>query len=366
MGRDPGRGAGSRPTSSRRETRSPAAASPAKEGGFDFRAKEEQLRRLDAELNAKKATIVRDAEERLKQQQMLLAQKNTHAAEVSASPRAQSYKKTAAREEEEDQGKEDRPPIEDDQGSYIEEDEDEAEPAEQNVEAPVDVGRQARITEALRSSMEEDEEAIGNMSAAATIRYQKAKMKVLEKGLEELSTENRQYEKRLNAMTAGSKKHEAEVNKLRAKASHLNVENEKNKKAAAEAEARLKGLEAELVKYKRDVAGGSREKKKADAERTAVDVRLNRAMNEVERYKKLWTDAKDQQKDSSGASKKEVHRLRSDLQRLSTQKTELLAAFKKQMKLVDVLKRQKMHVEAARMLAFTEEEFAKTLEVGDM
>ena len=55
--------------------------------------------------------------------------------------------------------------------------------------------------------------------------------------------------------------------------------------------------------------------------------------------------------------------LLADNKRLERQKAELVVAFKKQLRLIDILKRQKMHLAAAKMLQLTEEEFMKAMDI---
>ena len=69
--------------------------------------------------------------------------------------------------------------------------------------------------------------------------------------------------------------------------------------------------------------------------------------------------------DAQAAGVEELHRLRREKAKLLSQRAEMVAAFKKQMKLIDVLKRQKMHLEAAKLLAFTEQEFTAALDITD-
>lgn len=57
--------------------------------------------------------------------------------------------------------------------------------------------------------------------------------------------------------------------------------------------------------------------------------------------------------------------LKSENKTLEKQRGEIIIGFKKQLKLTDVFKRQKMHIEATKMLSFIEEDFVKALGWGN-
>ena len=63
-------------------------------------------------------------------------------------------------------------------------------------------------------------------------------------------------------------------------------------------------------------------------------------------------------------SKKSNDLLLQENKLLEKQRNELLQGVKKQLKLIDILKRQRTHLEAAQLFHYTQNEFLKTLEMG--
>jgi hypothetical protein len=98
---------------------------------------------------------------------------------------------------------------------------------------------------------------------------------------------------------------------------------------------------------------------------TARPHRLSRALEECDKFKKTLQDATDETKGMGTDYRKDKEKLKSQVRALERQRGELLTAFKKQCKLIEVLKRQKVHTEAAKLLEFTEEEFVKVLDWGN-
>jgi uncharacterized protein YPO0396 len=113
---------------------------------------------------------------------------------------------------------------------------------------------------------------------------------------------------------------------------------------------------------KKDAALAEKVAKQLDAQVKTKDVHLKRAADTIAKLQSQLNELMSQSQADTKVDSAKFTEAQSRIEVLEKQRSELLAAFKKQMKLIEVLKRQKVHVEAARLLNFTEDEFMKTLD----
>ena len=110
------------------------------------------------------------------------------------------------------------------------------------------------------------------------------------------------------------------------------------------------------------MSSSNKELKQLESEHKSLQVRFARASEELASARAHLKSTTSSMRDEKSVASTANSRLVSDVRRLEKEKTELVKAFKQQMKLVDVLKKQRVHIEAAQLLNFTEAEFKKALE----
>lgn len=203
------------------------------------------------------------------------------------------------------------------------------------------------------------------IGAEAQIRFLKAKLRVMQEELDSIMCECRKKDDENQNLKSQLKDSEEESTRLQRKISVQQSQTEKYKMLSQAASKKCEGLQQEVVALKKELENLKRAQKQAASSQSATEVRLNRALEEAERYKAELNKLKQSNKDVANQELKIIEELKAENKKLQKQKGELIAGFKKQLKLIDILKRQKMHIEAARMLSFTEEEFMKALEWGN-
>ncbi|XP_068601854.1 testis-expressed protein 9 [Brachionichthys hirsutus] len=208
------------------------------------------------------------------------------------------------------------------------------------------------------------EDNVGSGILDAQVRIVTAKLRIMQGELDQLSSDYYEKEHESAKLCAQMKDLEEERARLQKTTSIQRTQIEKHRALADEAGKKCDGLQLQVSSLHKEIEALTRAHKQAAAVHSTVEVRLNRALEEGERLKAQLDKMKQVNKDKITEEHHSKESLLAENHMLKKQKSELIVGFKKQLKLIDILKRQKMHFEAARLLSFTEEEFMKALDWG--
>ncbi|XP_028811686.1 testis-expressed protein 9 [Denticeps clupeoides] len=349
---------------------------------MDIFAKEQEYKRMNAELEARTAEIVRQAEEVMRGQNKVLTKplpshldvelegdyedsRNAQSVTVSEggkrSAKKDSSKNTLPSRQQSRNGIK---PQKKKAGGTVAEDVAIVE-ADFSLEKTIsDI--EARLDDGVSPELRDDvmPSAGDRMGSEAQIRFLKAKLRVMQEELDRLSHECNKKDNESSSFSNKLKDAEEDRSRLQRTTNIQQSQIEKHRAVVEEANRRCDGLQHQVTALQKEIEELKRAQKQAAINHSATEVRLNRALEEAEKYKTQLNKIKQNNKESASQEHQKIEILQAENKKLEKQKAELIAGFNKQLKLIDILKRQKMHFEAAKMLSFTEEEFVKALDWG--
>ncbi|XP_041792595.1 testis-expressed protein 9 [Chelmon rostratus] len=367
-----------------------SASGPTEKLTDDLFAKEEQYKLLNAELEAKTADLVRQAEQLMREQSEVLSKPSStllltdiedeealrtitpHQCSVQEPHvKAVTKKRVTSTSQNMASGKPEKEPhckTETRKASHV----DGLAAAEDSgdfflaktIHSMEEKMNNTATHENVTDDVSNAEDNVGSGISDAQIRVLKAKLRIMQEELDQLSCEYYKKDDENAKLSAKMKEIEEDRARLQKTTSIQQTQIEKHRALVDESGKKCYGLQLQVSALHKEIENLNRSHKQAAAVHNTVEVRLNRALEEVEKLKTQLSKTKQMNKDKISEEHHSKENLLAENKMLKKQKAELIVGFRKQLKLIDILKRQKMHFEAAKLLSFTEEEFMKALDWG--
>ncbi|XP_074649421.1 testis-expressed protein 9-like [Tubulanus polymorphus] len=337
----------------------------------DLKTREEEYKRLNAELEAKTANLVREAEQVMKGQETILNKQLPLLDNINADDFLKECWEDDELNENYEKVRMESKNTNQSQGGAVRRSR-KMKSQKSNINPEFSLSKtisniEGKLDQVELCDEEENDDILPNqdLSSEAQIRFLKAKLRVMQEELDRVGTQYNKKDEETTKLLTRIKTIEDENQSLNRTNQIQQTQLEKYKKLSEDLKGKSDSLENQISALRKELDGMKRTQKQQSTNQSATEVRLNRALEEIEKYKSQLQKTKTSSKDTAEQDKRKMENLVAENKRLEKQKNELISGFKKQIKLIDILKRQKFHIESAKVLQFTEEEFMKALDWGD-
>lgn len=205
-------------------------------------------------------------------------------------------------------------------------------------------------------------EPTASNNCESEIRFYKAKIRVLQ---EEINRSGEKLMKKTDKTTELTNKLKSVEDELLKNQKTINSQGGtvlKLNKLVDDAKSKVSRISTEVDGLRNKIQNLKKIEKKVNNNQGDLDGQLQKAIDDAKKYKEELQILRSQKKEESQMGRKDLKDLLSENQSLEKSKKELLLAFNKNNKLIELLKKQKSLLEEAKNIDFTEAEFSRLID----
>lgn len=207
-----------------------------------------------------------------------------------------------------------------------------------------------------------DKIAKKNVSNDGLIKFLKSKVAILQEELESSTHESAKKSEELHKTYEKLKKLETQRDQAISKNNSLSEQLSKLEQKFDSLEKQVKEKDVDMTTNNKELETTKRELKLTKQTNTNLEKRMYRTNEELENLKNTLSAYKDSEREMKDSTRLDKEIQEKQIKSLKKQRSDLLEAYKKQLYLIDNLRRQNICLEQAKLLKFGEKELSKVLD----